>query len=352
MVAQEDAPAGPLRDIGRLGEHVDEFAGVLGAQRVEDPRHDGEVERHVAFWLLLGAEEGGDLARPLVRLCDHDAARELEIDHGPQDLEEVVRRRLALSIALLRLVEVRDGIEPEAVDAHGHPEPDDLEDRLVHGRILEVEVGLVREEAMEVELAAHGVEGPVRVLGVGEDDADVGEALVAVAPHVEVAVRPLGVAPGLLEPLMLVRGVVEREVDDDPHVALMRLRHELLELVERAELGKDRVVVGDVVAAVAQRRREERRDPERIHPEPLQVVELRDEAAEIARTVPVAVEEGSHHDLVEHRSPVPLRIQGQPGKLDRCGEAHCAPSVKAWRYESRRDCKRLWRAIGRIRRAA
>jgi hypothetical protein len=47
--------------------------------------------------------------------------------------------------------------------------------------------------------------------------------------------------------------VVEREVDDDPHVALVRLRDEFLELVHRSELGQHGHEVGDVVAAVAQR---------------------------------------------------------------------------------------------------
>ena len=183
------------------------------------------------------------------------AARVLEVDHRAQRLDELVRRRLALAVALVGLVEVGDRVEPEPVDAEVEPEPDDVEHRVVHGRVLEVEVGLVREEAVEEELAALGVERPVRVLGVGEDDADVRALLVGVAPDVEVAVRPLGVGAGLLEPLVLVGGVVERQVDDDAHVALVRLRDELAELVERAELGEDRAVVGDVVAAVAQRRR-------------------------------------------------------------------------------------------------
>ena len=61
-------------------------------------------------------------------------------------------------------------------------------------------------------------------------------------------------------------------------------------------------VVGDVVAAVAQRRLEERRKPERVDAEPLQVVELADQPAEVAGAVAVAVDERPHHDLVEDRS--------------------------------------------------
>lgn len=59
----------------------------------------------------------------------------------------------------------------------------------MHGRVLEVEVGLVREEAVEVVLAPRLVERPVGVLGVDEDDADVRVLVVGLVPDVEVAVK-------------------------------------------------------------------------------------------------------------------------------------------------------------------
>ena len=121
---------------------------------------------------------------------------------------------------------------------------------------------------------------------------------------------------------MRVRGVVHDQVDDDAHVALVRLGDELAELVERAELGEDPLVVGDVVAAVAQRRGEERRKPQPVDAEPLQVVELADQPAEVAGAVAVRVDERAHHDLVEHRSSVPLRVEGQTGQRDGSGEGH------------------------------
>ena len=120
-------------------------------------------------------------------------ARVLDIHHLAQFLEELVGRRLALAVALLGLVQIRDGVEPEPVDAHVHPEPHDLEDRVVHSGVVVVEVGLVREEAVEEELPPDRVERPVGVLVVGEDDADVRVLLVGVAPDVEVAVRTFGI---------------------------------------------------------------------------------------------------------------------------------------------------------------
>ena len=114
------------------------------------------------------------------------------------------------------------------------------------------------EEAVPVVLLADRVEGPVGGLGVDEDDPGVLVLLVVVGPDVVVAVGPVGVVAGLLEPRVLVAGVVHDEVDDDAHAALVGGVDELHEVGEVAELGQDGGVVGDVVAAVPQRGLEER----------------------------------------------------------------------------------------------
>ncbi len=158
----------------------------------------------MALGLLLGAEELDHLAGPLVGLGDEHTSRIVPVHHRPDLLEELVGLRLALTVALLGLEEVGDRVETDAVDSEIHPVPDDVQGRLAHGRVLEVEVGLVGEESVEVVLPTHGVERPVGVLGVDEDDADVRILLVGVAPDVEVPVGPLRILSGLLEPLVLV----------------------------------------------------------------------------------------------------------------------------------------------------
>src|SRR5690606_29592182 len=87
-------------------------------------------------------------------------------------------------------------------------------------------------------------------------------------------------------------------------------------------LGKNRAVVGDVVSAVAQGRGEERREPERVDSQPLQVVEARGEPLEIAGTVTVAVDERPDHDFVENRPAIPQRISLETGELNGRGESH------------------------------
>ena len=110
---------------------------------------------------------------------------------------------------------------------------------------------------------------------------------------------------------MLVAGVVHDEVGDDPDAACVRLRDELAEVGQGAEVGEDLGVVRDVVAAVAQRARVERRDPQAVHAEPLEVVEPVDDPGEVTLPGALAVAERAHQDLVEHGRAEPLGVVSQ-----------------------------------------
>ncbi len=85
------------------------------------------------------------------------------------------------------------------------------------------------------------------------------------------------------------------------------------ELLEGAQLRQYVGVVRHVVPAVGQRTGEERRQPQAVHAQPLQVVELAVQAGEIADAVAVGVMETAHHDLVEDGCAKPFHQQ--PGPL-------------------------------------
>src|SRR5436190_7195614 len=70
-------------------------------------------------------------------------------------------------------------------------------------------------------------------------------------------------------------------------------------------------VVGDVVAAVAERRRIERQDPDRGDAEVAEVVELVDQPVDVTGAVAARVLERADVDLVDDRVLVPVRIVGQ-----------------------------------------
>jgi hypothetical protein len=109
---------------------------------------------------------------------------------------------------------------------------------------------------------------------------------------------------------MVVGGVVGDEVDDDLDVAAMGLLEQDVEVRERAELGGDVAVVGDVVAEVRHRRSIERRQPDRLDAQRLlravvEVIEVGGDAGQVADAIAVGVGEGAGVDLVDGAAPPP-----------------------------------------------
>ena len=109
--------------------------------------------------------------------------------------------------------------------------------------------------------------------------------------------------------------MVHHQVGDDPDAAPVRRVEQRDEVVDRAELGQHLVEVADVVAAVAQRRVVERRQPEAVDAKPLQVVELLDQPAQVARPVAVGVVERPHQHLVEDGALEPGAVCGRTARL-------------------------------------
>ena len=112
---------------------------------------------------------------------------------------------------------------------------------------------------MPVVLLCLGIPRPVGFLCVGKDDAGALVLRVCIAPDVVITLgRPLRRAPGFLKPRVLIRRVVNDQLDHDLHVALMRCGQELLEIRQRSIAWIHIQVVRDIIAIVPQRRREER----------------------------------------------------------------------------------------------
>ncbi len=326
VVAQEQAPLAVVGDLRRLGQDLVHRRRLLAAQRHEHPRHDREVKAHVA--LVAVAEVLHDVGRPLVGLREQDAVRIAGVDLRAQALEELVRLGQVLTVGAVALVEVRDRVETEAVEPEVQPEAQDLEHRLLDLDVVVVEVRLVREEAVPEVRVRVVVPGPVGGLGVDEDDPRVLVAVHGVRPHVPVALGALGARARLLKPGVIARGVVHHQVGDHADPTLVRGLDEVAHVVDRPVVRLDREEVRDVVAAVAQRRPVEGQQPDAVDAEPLQVVELVDQPAEVAGPVAVSVEEGAGVNLVEDGRLEPQRLGLEPV----AGVAQAStPKMWAWR---------------------
>ena len=222
------------------------------------------MEAHVALVTL--AEIGAGVLGPLVRLGQQHPVGEMLVQIGTDGLQDVMRLGQVLVVGAVAFDQIGDRIQAQPVHAHLQPHAHDLENLGQHLGVVEVQVGLVRIEPVPVIGARDRIPGPVRLFRVQKDNPGFGPFFVRVGPDIEVARRRSGLGmAGLLEPRMLVAGVVDDQFGDHADAAPMRLGHEGLEVAHRAIGRIDRPIVGDVIAVVAQGRGIEGQQPDGRH---------------------------------------------------------------------------------------
>ena len=310
VVAQEDRPLAGVGDLRRLAHDVGDGKAVLARQRHVHARHQREMEGHVALVALAEIVLG--VLGPLVGFGEQHAIGVELVELGTDPLQHGVRLGQVLVVGAFALDQIGNGIEPEPVDPEIEPEAHDAQHRLDHLGIVEIEVGLVRIEAVPVVGFGDRIPRPVGTLGVDEDDARALVFLVGVRPDVEIPRHRAGFgAARTLEPGMLIRGVIDHQLGHDAQAALVGGGDESLHVGELAVFGMDGAVVADVVAVVDPRRGIEGQQPQRVDAEIGDVVELGDQAGKVADAVIVGIEERLHMQLVDDRILVPERIRGR-----------------------------------------
>jgi len=205
-----------------------------------------------------------------------------------------------------------DDVHAEAVDAAVEPPVHHVIDGGADLGVVPVQVGLLLVEQVQVVLARSLVPGPGRA---GEEGPPVGGLRPGLAANVPGAgVTPdvpvaLGIIPRgarLDEPRVFIGGMVDDQVHDEAHAAFVDVREQAVEVRERPKHRVDVVVVGDVVAVVGLRGGVDRREPQDVHAQVLQVVQLLSDAFEVPEPVAVGILEGARIDLVYDRALPPL----------------------------------------------
>ena len=252
MVAQEDGPLAVRRNLRRLPQYIGDGKPVLARDRHVHARHQREVECHVAF--VIVAEIVLGVLGPLIGFCQQHAVRIMGIEFGTNSLQDRMRFGQILVIGALAFHQIRHRIQSQPINAKLEPIAQNSKDLLQHARIVEIQIRLVRVEPMPVICARHLVPRPVGTLAIDEDDARAGIFVVIIRPDIEVAIhRSWFCTPSALEPRMLVGGMVDHQLGDDPHAARMRRRNETLGIGECPVVWMDATVVADVVAIVQPR---------------------------------------------------------------------------------------------------
>ena len=128
--------------------------------------------------------------------------------------------------------------------------------------------------------------------------------------------QTLEVVHGGQEPLVVVAGVVQDQIDDDVDVPGLTLGHQGFEIGHGAVLGIDVVVVPDVILVVALAG-VQGHEPDAVDAQLLQIVQLGDDALQVADAVAVGVTEGVDKDFVEG-AVIVIRRSAEKGDLGQC----------------------------------
>src|SRR5207253_3883695 len=109
----------------------------------------------------------------------------------------------------------------------------------------------------------------------------------------------------LLEPWMLIRGVVDYEIDRNANAALFGAVSKLDEIPECTVPRIDIVIVGDVVTIVSTRRSLKRHQPNRGHAQSMQIIEAAHQSSEITGPIAISVHVSTDRQAVDDRVLVP-----------------------------------------------
>ena len=289
VIAQENRPLAALRDVRRLLDDFNDGITILLGDRHVNARHQGEVIGHLA--LIAIAEVLPHIFRPLIGFSQQETVLIGVIDGCAQPLDDRVGFAQVLVVGALPFDEIRNGVEPKAVDSHVEPEPHNLEHRLNDLRIVEVQIRLMTEEAMPVVRLGHRIPGPIRSFRIGEDDARAEIFLIRVAPYIKIALRRArGRVARSLKPRMLIRGMVDDQFGDHLEAEAVRLLQHVAKIVERAELRMHVLVIGNVIAVVFERRGVEGHQPDGIDAQVPDVLELGSQTLEISNAIGIGVQ--------------------------------------------------------------
>ena len=190
-----------------------------------------------------------------------------------------------------------DNIHAEAVDTLVAPPGHHVENLIPDFGIFPVQIRLLLGEAVQIVHLGGFVPLPC---GAGENTAPVVGLLAVLGfpPDVVVALVVIPGAAAFQEPLMFVRGVVDHQVHHDLDSPVVGGGEQFVKVSHGAEFHHDVLIIGNVVAVVIVGRPVNGAHPDHIDAQLLQIIQLADDALQIADTVTVAVAERAGIHLV------------------------------------------------------
>ena len=212
-------------------------------------------------------------------------------------------------------LDIDDGVHPEAGNSLVQPPVHHIADLPAQLGMLPVQVGLLLGKGVEIvevvpagnRFPATSAEGAAPVVGRTP-----GHPLFKVKIP---AVPALRVPKRRLKPGVLVGAVVDHQVHNQGHPPLFALPDEGFHVLHRSKAGVNLPVVRNVIALVHHGRDIDRREPEQVHAQFLEIVQLAPYAGQVSHSVAIAVAEALRVNLIgnfavppgcSHISPPPF----------------------------------------------
>ncbi len=207
-----------------------------------------------------------------------------------------------------------DDIHPVPVNPLVTPPGHHVKDRIPDFGVGPVEIRLLGSKQVQVILVCGLIILPCTA---GKTRAPVirGIAVFPVFPYIPVPVRIVPAFAAFNEEGVLGGGVVDDKVNHHFHAPGVHFAQETVKILHGAEFRVDPPVIGDIIAVVIVRGRIERRNPDHIHAQIFQIIQVLRDPVQIPDTITVAVRKAARINLIDHRFLPP------------CTRFHCCPSV-------------------------
>ena len=190
-----------------------------------------------------------------------------------------------------------DNIHAKTIDSLLAPPVHHIEYFIADLWIFPVQIRLLLGKAVQIVHTGSLVKLPC---GTAEAGSPVVRLLpiLRLLPDVIIPVRIVSGAAAFDKPCMLIGGVVHDKIHDNSDMMTVCLRKQTVKILHRTEIIHDIAVIGNIVAVVIIGRFINRRQPDHINSERLQIIQMCGDSVQITDAVAVAVREAARINLI------------------------------------------------------
>ena len=274
----------------------------------EVPVISDKIGQFLRFLIKYFADSEGvmGMERPVTHLCQKISHTDCLMQLMMDGAETVITVGLII-LEGQRFLDIDDRIKPEAVQPLIQPPVYHIINFFSEVRIFPIQIGLLFVEHMQIVfIVMSGQFVPDRSAEIRAPVTGERFAFFYVCEIKEFAVLSVRILAGFFEPFMFVGAVIDHEIHQNIQITLMCFLKKPIHIRHGSETGVDLSVIRDIIALIRQWGHINRRKPDDIDTQILQIVKFADDARQITDAVSVAVAETLRIDLISCHLMPPL----------------------------------------------